>query len=267
MTDRPIIPVHPFQGTGPFDGSGLRLVRVIEHLKVLTSEIQTLDSKYFDVQGEYEDDSAWIIGRAVSTIAINPYIGVILGELVHGLRAALDNLTWSLVKLGATPDPQRDRRVQFPMYGSVAQFWKDPKGRMPGVRRDDRAILERYQPYHGGDTTKGHPINFLNDLWNQDKHRTVLPLTVSSTKVDVAPWIVGEGRIIRVENLLDAGSPLERGTEVWRVLTDLPGRHVRVISRVRAQASFEDGQPFGEGIEAIVATVMEVCREFFDKYG
>jgi hypothetical protein len=105
--------------------------------------------------------------------------GVTLGEVVHDLRSALDHLVWQLVRLNAQI---ADHMHSFPIYlAEPAQgflrstTWKrgDRHGPLRRVSRDAIRVIEGCQPYNGGDCILLH---ILNDLWNIDKHRHLLPV-------------------------------------------------------------------------------------------
>lgn len=109
--------------------------------------------------------------------------GVLLGEVAYHFRCCLDHVAWALYKRGRTPNlsERRERDVSFPIYGTRETFNKALDSKLPGVRRADRAIVRRYQPYKPGESQADrHVFTFLQELSNEDKHRAiqrVIPIT------------------------------------------------------------------------------------------
>jgi hypothetical protein len=138
--------------------------------------------KHFDLQtSEY---------RVFMRIRDAPPIkwSIIIGEIVHNLRSALDHLAWQLVKAnGEKPD----RNTGFPIFSEdpfadnasekALERWE----RMTrGMHSADIAILKGFQPYNTGD--QANPLFILNSISNRDKHREVqfTQNVVRYTKVD-----------------------------------------------------------------------------------
>jgi hypothetical protein len=107
--------------------------------------------------------------------------GVIVGDVVHCFRSALDQLVttlWSDKPTNTTGFPicltPRDWVIEAPRM-----IWSVPK---PFV-----AMLDRAQPYHRGDKTQArqHPIAVLHSLWNLDKHRAIPTTGVVSQRLKI----------------------------------------------------------------------------------
>ena len=126
--------------------------------------------------------------------------GVVIGEIVHNLRSALDLLAWQLA-LKDTPEPYG--RTAFPIYlightdrrdrngNIIPQFWHTGHGLrlLKSIHRRYRTRIEAFQPYKRGNRGRQSPIFLLQELNNTDKHRLI---TVLGT------WAVGtsfQGRI------------------------------------------------------------------------
>jgi hypothetical protein len=102
----------------------------------------------------------------------SPDMGVTAGEVVYNLRAALDYLVFELAILGSG---EVNMRTQFPIEdkpeGFKARRHPDKRGRpnwLTGVDCAHCAALEALQPYNGVNWTE-----FLRDMSNEDKHRTI----------------------------------------------------------------------------------------------
>jgi hypothetical protein len=104
---------------------------------------------------------------------------LLLGDVVHGYRCALDHVAWALYKRGKTPalPPKAERQIYFPIAWERDWFNKVLPVKLPGVRRADVAIVRRYQPYiHGKRNAPFHVFKILEDLSNADKHRAIQPV-------------------------------------------------------------------------------------------
>jgi hypothetical protein len=158
--------MHPLE---PLDW---RLERAKKHLATLdkkqTSFLARLDKKNRRVVGEFDRDTSEYVFR-VNSKPPDPRIGIIVSEFGHHLRATLDNLVWQLVLLrGGSPH----RKTQFPIYETweryLSSVWM-----IRGVSADDRALIERYQPFQQGARATDSYLSWLSWLNNVDKHRFV----------------------------------------------------------------------------------------------
>jgi hypothetical protein len=129
--------------------------------------------------------------------------GVVIGDIVHNLRSALDHLVWALT-LAYQPGPPPNsvprkgpgsewKDVAFPIYtdpypldasGNLIPWRnaKEPKS-LWGIDPVLRADFEELQPFKrkgnpalvqlGTDNPAFDPLAILHNLWNIDKHRHV----------------------------------------------------------------------------------------------
>ncbi|HEY3864469.1 MAG TPA: hypothetical protein VGL54_00095 [Solirubrobacteraceae bacterium] len=109
--------------------------------------------------------------------------GAIIGEIVHDFRSALDQLVCEFVRLnGGTPRKSHSfpLRKEEPTQGFAVEMRRqraDRRGHMLygplfGVSDDAVALIESCQPYKG---PNGARLRQLHDLWNTDKHETLIP--------------------------------------------------------------------------------------------
>jgi hypothetical protein len=90
--------------------------------------------------------------------------GILIGEAVYNLRAALDYLAHEL----ALHDSGTVQKTQFPIKDKPSDFWKKDgtAATLPGINAVHLAAFEALQPYKGCDWTLT-----LRNLSNPDKHR------------------------------------------------------------------------------------------------
>ena len=92
----------------------------------------------------------------------------IVGEIVHNLRSALDNLVWLLAYRNCGHEV---KQTQFLIVETRTDFDKQQPRRLKGLTNDQVDTIEKVQPYNGDDW-----LRLLADLSNPDKHRHLLLL-------------------------------------------------------------------------------------------
>jgi hypothetical protein len=112
-------------------------------------------------------------------------LGLIAGDVVQNLRAALDQLIWTNSEAS-----KRDERTGFPIYVTEKKYRANAPSKVRGIPEDGVAIIERSQPFQMGTRADAHPLAMLQRLSNADKHRTLLPVAVVQQR---APALVGYG--------------------------------------------------------------------------
>lgn len=97
-----------------------------------------------------------------------PFLSQILtGQIINGLRSALDYLVANLAQLDSG---RAKRRTQFPIEDSAKDFSGRTTSFLAGLNRAHIAAIEKLQPYNGCVWTKR-----LRVLSNLDKHNSLIP--------------------------------------------------------------------------------------------
>lgn len=155
--------------------------------------------------------------------------GVLIGEVVHDLRSALDHAAWTLTVAHRDPPPDPPtgwwRRVEFPIFTDPDLFRTD------GIKVDlygvDPSVIaaafEWLQPFRRAPRRpERHPLAILHALSIRDKHRA-LPLAA----------IVGRGGTITA-----VGGGFRGRSRARRILAPIPDRAVVArLSRVTGTAA------------------------------
>jgi hypothetical protein len=205
-----------------------------------------------------------------------PEIGILIGEILHNCRGALDHLAWILVQQGNSPrlPVRKERRVMFPMAQTRDTFWARIEATLPGVPDEQRRFIERYQPYRR--STKGRAIRCLRNLSDTDKHRVIIPSFASPTDAEIDLKSEG-GHIIHSTGIrLSSGRQIKKGTRILSVIfaETRPGKgKVRVKDiRMGGCAAFptwmvrpppgRDVLPVDTALTDIQAVCTEVINEF-----
>lgn len=120
-----------------------------------------------------------------------------VGDIVHNLRSALDNLVFELaVKESGHHPAICDLTLQFPI-ADHPNGWFDPrkkKGKRDCVSLlslDAQAVIEGLQPCKRSDKTTPHKLSVLRDLSNWDKHKHIAVTLMAASESSIE--ITGEG--------------------------------------------------------------------------
>ena len=183
----------------PLDDARQKLDRGKTQLDTLYKQLRAaLDSNRHTVKTEIHvgltskppgvtDSRPWVAYtyRVVEIPTFEAEIGLLLGEVVHNFRGALDHLAWALVRRGSQRHITRSqtRNVMFPMAPTRKSFFNSVGNRLPGTSMDQRAFIEQYQPYRR--STAGRAIRRLQSLSNTDKHRVIVPTFITSLAADL----------------------------------------------------------------------------------
>lgn len=199
----------------------------------------------------------------------NPEWGLILGDMVHNLRSALDHLVWQLVLLNGEK-PRRQN--QFPIIGTEPEYWEVAQNRsesvrdrmLAGVSETHRAFIDVIQPFNRGDETMKTALSLLSTISNADKHRVVyasLALVGKPSKDDFQITSDQPGAALDVS--MNWGE-VKDGAEVVRIRPDPPGAKVKVDATLPLHIAFRQGG-FDLGtdhIELIFSWVSDYVRGF-----
>jgi hypothetical protein len=116
-----------------------------------------------------------------------PQFPLVVGDLVHNLRTALDHLAWQLVL--ASPPSKPDRETAFPVWVTNKPAQAPKRLKFLKLFKPD---IASYQPYQRrASNPMDDPLYVLTELDNIDKHRLVLvvppnvPFTLTVTSEDI----------------------------------------------------------------------------------
>jgi hypothetical protein len=198
----------------PLDGCRAKLARSGNVFEQLTATLGAyLGRRPFAPEGAYEPASHdWVVRFRVRE---EPPIecAVIIGDVVHNLRSALDHLAWQLVLAnGAEPTA----RTQFPIY-STEQSYRAERAQqlLAGMSDEDKTAIESFQPFRQeAAENRPHELAVLQELSNVDKHRvvhaTLIQTAGSSFTVYGLDDASGIGPLCPQFGLLEDGAELAR---------------------------------------------------------
>jgi hypothetical protein len=192
-----------------------------------------------------------------------PQLAIIIGDLLHNLRSALDHLVCQLVMAngkGSCSD------TQFPICKERDEFFGNPKvkkspqsAKVQHVASGAQTVIESLQPYNHL-PVDDHPLYLLNRLNNRDKHR-LLNLAVAAIISYGANIVIGpkgghaDHLVIKSPPKPRILNPIEDGTELYLV-TKRGVTGVDVEPEVVFEEVFEKSGP-GQG-KPIVPTLQQL---------
>ncbi len=163
---------------------GLKIQRAIEHLKTLENAGQAWGDAHGRpgfrcvVEPNSQGDKVLVkINEPVTFPAIE--WGIIIGDAVHCLRSALDQLVSGLWT------EKTSNMTRFPICKTEREWIVEAPGMYWSVPPAYVAVLDKAQPYHGGDKANEHPLALLNALWNLDKHKAIPAVALAARKIKI----------------------------------------------------------------------------------
>ena len=171
--------------------------------------------------------------------------GLIIGDIVHNYRCALDHLASGLVEAnGGTPT----RDIAFPILRDKSSYNRHFDKMTKGMSLEAKTIIDSEQPWKARNPRRGETLKLLSELDNIDKHRHI-HVTLTATN----------------GGLFDPGLPLQVGVSGnWfihtgsvddgTVLARIPTGHEGLRFIPDFGLSFGPGTP-GEG-ESVTGTMI-----------
>jgi hypothetical protein len=211
----------------PLFGASLKTIRARELYDQLRERVELfLERKPNEIISERDPDRA---GEWSHSIRVrewpDPYFGVIIGDILHNARSALEYLVYELAIFDSgpsffDPDPVTGwvKRTQFPIFDSEPEFKSKGIPMLVGLNSSHQAMIERLQPYYGVKAGPRHPLVALRDLSNVDKHRVVHAIVALVNRISPGKVITTEDRVM-VEVLRFVEGPVVDGAEVVRTRT------------------------------------------------
>jgi hypothetical protein len=289
-----------------FDSCWAKLDRAKQHrdaLNIYIRETLSGESNRAPLWAELDPESGYHVYRVKSLPDMEPIltnIGLMVGDVIHNVRASLDHLTWQLACSFTQGAVEYPHRVQFP----IITEWIDPRDgsdawekvrrrNLSEVSPDHAAQIKGYQPPNGigGRTDRWtgdylHQLALLQDLSNTDKHRTLNVILAHPGQFGItAPAGTRFGRRDMAEYMLEqgaanaeqfrgqptddirwdrAGELLELDTEVCRAKllgSEVPAK-MDMAGYVTPQIALTERRPAIPTLDRIAAFAALVISEF-----
>jgi hypothetical protein len=249
------------------DGCIAKVDRADKHLQELVARVGPWAE---DVPHEFRGEINPVAGNYAAYLVVRkaPPIewSIIVGDVVHNLRSALDHIACMLV-------PKPTRATAFPIFHDREDFdcgvrlaaARNRRGPLTGLSPESAAFqfIEQTQPYRGPHGPESHPLFALRELSNEDKHRTVLGLAVG-IPIDSDPKvrIVSERDVELSNPWVQTARPFQDGAQVMGADAKITGPD----PQVEVEVDFPFGIAFGkhmftmDGIPKIAALVREIVE-------
>jgi hypothetical protein len=154
-----------------------------EHLDALENSIRAfVDTQPYHLLLQFNLETRTNEARIDYLKRLNPDWSLMVGDVVHCLRSALDNLTFALaVKHSGEAVAGESRSLQFPICDDTRDWDGDrvtdrppQKKKVALVAPRAQAVIQGLQPYHRPDRDGPDLLSALRDLSNIDKHKHIL---------------------------------------------------------------------------------------------
>jgi len=211
-------------GRSPLDDAHMRLVRANQQL----GELREVASEFHrDYSGKVElDDDGTLYGPQPIPDDAAEYPGLLAGEVLYHLRAALEHVAYRLAWINRGKPV---RGTQFAIEDDPRMF----EARITGIRPDGkpcaaylkhihpdhREIIRKVQPFPGGPEWAG----LLRTLSNDDRHR--IPVRVETvSRIEEGTIVTKDGRSLDSFAYIDAFLVFDaNGKQVTKTLELLQG--------------------------------------------
>ena len=219
---------------GSLDAVERRLDWAWAHIEEVRAEVERLmeGEGPYRLTPELRSDGVTLY-RATQTRPVPPDLSLEVADIIHNLRASLDNIIWAVAAGYGTPPENLD----FPVFVDSTRFAARalPTLRRSRLPQDAIAVIERLQPYHVPHPEE-HSLRLLNRRWNHDKHRTPVVACV------VPAWGMFQVLEGDIETALAVGHPVENGLVVaW--VRPKPGQPARFEEKLSLTLAFHEEGP------------------------
>jgi hypothetical protein len=220
----------------------LRLRRASYHLQRFENEVrQWMDEGPYQIVSEPQPEQRQKVFRVEILSSPPPELGLLIGDYLHNLRSALDNLAYDLARAhrGGPLSRSVAKDSQFPIFKDRDQFMSRGMNQIRGVAPEAQKIIEELQPYQRGNEFAYDRLWWLRELSNNDKHRLLQPMLLYPTGVGMAVSKAFDVFDVQVEF-----GPVEHGAVIARApYSDAVGAEIDVPPHIVLSVGLEQGSP------------------------
>jgi hypothetical protein len=252
----------------PLDGPRLKVRRAESEIEAFRrgEEVFWKEAHYKVVRAEFNPKTQKYAYRLSMKVAPPQELGVLIGEMAHDLRSALDGLVYQLALL-KTKTPASN--TQFPIFlvgrtkrrrrgkrgGLIPHFegmgLSDGRSMIRDLRPEHQAMIERLQPYKRGRGHHRDPLFLLREINNADKHRLIQVVGLKPTGL---MWF-GSGTVIEEPSRQRRPVVLKDGAKLCEFSAD-----VRVNPQLIPLITFSEGCEAVKN-RAVVVTFDSIVEE------
>lgn len=254
-----------YSGSYP-GGPLLRIVRAEKHLTELEGLLRDfLDGRPYQAVPETHRNGTENTIRYRGRVRRDPptWAGPVIGDVIHNLRAALDNSV-SHIALQNGANSAELGRSQFPIHTYRRDYLVSRPGHLAGCERikclplGARAIVHKCQPYRTRNDPELHALRLLQWLSNRDKHRQIHVGGAFVREVIFVPTAMHNTEVIR--QWIAPSGPFEDGA----VLAELTFRRTGPNASVDMDEQFPFDIAFENAGPATDLTVVPLLRQLVE---
>ncbi len=175
---------------GVFESAWQKWSRATTHAVALQEQLNTWQVTLEEAGGirigvdcVYEPENERFRLQATEVKVLPPELSLLVGDVAHNYRCALDHIAWAMVGRGSEPGRQVSdpRDIGFLVAKTAADFRSLVGKRLPGITDGDLAVVKSMQPYQVGEAgldpvrLQDHALRICSDFDNDDKHREIQP--------------------------------------------------------------------------------------------
>jgi hypothetical protein len=259
--------IGTFEGLSGFEGAIGKLGRAKNQLQGLNKRFITYAESQpyrcvekFDLRPDQEIGDYRYVIESISMPKRE--WGVLIGELIHNLRSALDHCIYA-----AAQRPSRDN--QFPIFTEREDWDKKAKRMLRSVPKEVVVLVEERQPYHATPPQRPdqHLLAVLNRLSNHDKHR-LLHTAVTTVQNFASPRFDKGRDVAAIHNAEFVLGPMKEGADLVRVsiTPSGPNPEVNMHGNFALGVAFTDPKGEDRVIEGadILAMLLAIYRLVWD---
>ena len=160
-------------------GPLLKLNRAKFHIQNLNAVLEEFSrSSPYGVSADEDRKPGYKVLYVSRLDEIPKSVSVLLGDILHNLRAALDHLAQQFYFVGTGGSVQA-AHVSYPIFEDAASYKSGVGGKVKGLRQDAIDFIDATNPYRGGNDVlwQIHKLNII------DKHRVLLAVQSASGPV------------------------------------------------------------------------------------
>lgn len=255
----------------PLAGCRHKLGWAWEHLYALESEVYSWSETTRECTTWSQFHPEANIVAVYAQVATPPLRwGVMVGNIVHNLRSALDQLVWQLVFANGETPRAGMRGNSFPIFPNEVDFEAKTRYSLRGVHPTDRAKIKRLQPYErpNGLEPEDNPLVGIDFLWNQDKHRAMEVLAFGLSETVEASLRAYED-VERFVEIRFIPGPIENNAVIaWaEVVPSGPYPKVAAEGFLPTKVAFGSGQVLIPNLTNMVQSTINVVDSFGPAFG
>ncbi len=258
----------------PLQGCIARVDRAEAHFQSLRAEMHAYNIHAEDegslFEADFESKGNVLTFRCTHTVEFPISWSLWVGDVMHNLHSALDNLVWALGNNRSGKKNPPDTSA-FPIVLHENEWFTERvKKCLLGVGPQERALIEAHQPFmrrnpfgvEGGIAPKHNVLARIKNYSNWDKHRVPTLLAGIGTEVVLRSIESSDCDIVKITPRAEAR--LQKGAVLMTIEIAPTGDHpqVEVVPDLGWFAGLENGEPISVFLALSIAYVRDLLEEF-----